>query len=735
MLPAKPDWIVCLMFPWLDLVPLAAYLLTGVGVRSWRRHGEGEPWGWREAWLIAAVLLAVWVAAGTEILSAFGALRFWPVLLWWGVPIVAWTGFLAERGRRLQQGPRGDSSSRRRGRLDTVSEGHRSQLSWRGWLYVAMAGLILAYAGLSAFFSPPNNADSLLYHMPRIVFWMQQHSLADFPTNDLSQLIMPPFTEFVGLQLMILAHGRDGAVNFVDFTTLVLLALAVSSLAEDFGADADSQAFAGLMVVAMPAAFCQSSTLVPEIVEALWTVLAAGWLWRVAVTRRCGPGRILLIAAATGLMALTHGTGYVFGLPLAILAAVAFWRSHRWKMPLVIAVFGVVLVALNFGYFRRNVMAFGNPLGLSPWRQAPFTAFGLHGPTRSRHWGSEDTFVDQQLLNRHIGPRTILENMLRDAAVMFAGPSDSANRAVNAVINGLAYLGGLNLQDPRTMATMTDGVPPSYSGAVYSPGNEYSVGWPLQMFLFLLIPLGLFLSRGEKCQTGQHLAPLALSSRPLRRLAVGRCLLFLLLPLGGWIVSAAVLRWQPIMDHLLLALPALTIPVAAAALGRDLRKFQPIFAVGLLGWLLPTMLLFPRTLVGSQAVEFRSRINLLTREQGQQARSIAAVRAALAVLHPRLIGLYSSSLPPAYSLMAPLLDGLQPQPRFTYFNAATQIHGVKEPDPNVVIGTMGGAPLIIHRDTGRRYRLVRNCGQFAIYQPVSGRRPFAGPRHGDKRPS
>ncbi len=76
------------MFPWLDLVPLAAYLLTGVGVRSWRRHGEGEPWGWREAWLIAAVLLAVWVAAGTEILSAFGALRFWPVLLWWGVPIV-----------------------------------------------------------------------------------------------------------------------------------------------------------------------------------------------------------------------------------------------------------------------------------------------------------------------------------------------------------------------------------------------------------------------------------------------------------------------------------------------------------------------------------------------------------------------------------------------------------------------------------------------------------------------
>jgi hypothetical protein len=52
--------------------------------------------------------------------------------------------------------------------------------------------LVLLYIALKA---PPNNVDSLLYHMPRVLHWAQNHSLAHYPIGYEHQLWNPIWAE------------------------------------------------------------------------------------------------------------------------------------------------------------------------------------------------------------------------------------------------------------------------------------------------------------------------------------------------------------------------------------------------------------------------------------------------------------------------------------------------------------------------------------------------------------
>ncbi|HTV47814.1 MAG TPA: hypothetical protein VMG59_05170 [Phycisphaerae bacterium] len=651
------------------LLPFVTFILSALAVHSWRCRRAGGPASFRESLLITAVIVCAWAVLGTELLGSLSALSFWPVLMFWLTPIPAAITELSSRPKNF---------SFAQLFCFKFPAGQR----FLCWLLVALCAIILLLAFVTALVSPQNNPDALAYHVPRIIFWMQQHSLANFPTSDPFQLFMPPLTEYLGLNLMILGNGSDWALNLIPFGCLVLLAVAAAETVEFFQRDLAAQLLGALLMLSIPTAFVFATAFKPELLLCLWLLILTLWLMRIAIVRRCSAQRLVLIAAAFGLLALTAGIGYICGLPLAVLCVVALFRCSRLRDIDSLALIAAFVLLINGPFFARNLQEFGSPLG-------PINSTDPHN----------------QFVNAVFTPQGALTNLLRNTGPMFSGPIDQIDQTVDWVVGGIAHLFSLNLQDPHITFPGPVGST-SYDGAHYFPGNENRITWPFHMLLFLLIPVGLWLRRKE----------------PLAKVYWW----WLTLPLAILLVFSALLRWHPAEAHLLLPIPVLLVPLAALTVA----SFRPallraIIAVGAAIWLLPPILLFPRTLFGSQAVEFQSRIYELNGGNRLQAKSVEDLIGELSTLpqHPDglLIGLYlPASLPFAYSLQAPLLDALHPRPRFTYFNADVEVPVLSELDPDVVISPEK-VQWLRHQDTGTKYKLWQKVGLLYVYVPDTPR--------------
>jgi len=116
------------------------------------------------------------VAAITELLSPFHALSRWPVAGAWAILLV----ILVRNTPRL--------------RLP----------AWQpveGTLLLATAA-VAAIVALTAALSPPNSADAMAYHLPRVVYWTQSGSVAFFATPYLNQIMLQPLAEYFMLHTM-----------------------------------------------------------------------------------------------------------------------------------------------------------------------------------------------------------------------------------------------------------------------------------------------------------------------------------------------------------------------------------------------------------------------------------------------------------------------------------------------------------------------------------------------------
>ena len=643
----------------LGILPIISALLVFVAIHAQQRQFNPDI-DWRDSLFVAVVAVCLWTAVVTEVLGFFHLLMFWPVLIAWLIP----TSFAIAAIARAKR----------------VAE----SIHWRPLRYLEviaclMIGLIMLVVLITALIAPPNNIDSLNYHLPRIVAWMQQHSLADFPTNYCMQLAMPGFMEYLGLNSMILAHGSDWAINLFGILSLLLLGLAGSSIAKRLGGNRESQILAMLFILTIPMAFGMASTFKPELMEAFWVELLAYWLLGVLLQRRCTWGQLILLAVTFGLAALTHGTAYVFGVPLALMAVIGLWRSVRWTSAGYLLLIALTVLLINSGYYTRNIVEFG----------------GAFGPSPAKH-------PSLRVLNTNFTPRILLENLLRDTASMAAGPSHIINQAVGSAIQHVASALRLNLQDPRATQPIP-GIASPYDGVAYFPNNEYRISWPMQMFLIALLPLMLWIE--------PHVG------------RTGTCLLFALLPIGCLLAVAAVLRWQQTINHLLVPIPALFMPVAAVAIsGRSSRWFRPVAAIGAVIALLPFAFLYPRTLLGQSAIEWHSRTDLLVREHSVNARTLEKL---VAYMHrfngrPMIIGLSGRTNLPPYAIESALMSVLHPRPEFIYFNASIPVPGFCNKTPTLVIGNdIESSTYLIRQSTGEHFNRIATVGSLNIYAPVS----------------
>lgn len=140
------------------------------------------------------------------------------------------------------------------------------------WYYVILwiTGLVVV---ILAIFTLPYNWDSMTYHLPRIMQWTQNQTVAHYATNDVRQLASPVLAEFVNLQVYLLSGKRDNLFNMLQAVSYLIDTWFVYEIAVKIGTNKKYAALAAFLFMTMPSAFGEALNTQVDLFATLWFLL------------------------------------------------------------------------------------------------------------------------------------------------------------------------------------------------------------------------------------------------------------------------------------------------------------------------------------------------------------------------------------------------------------------------------------------------------------------------------
>lgn len=356
----------------------------------------------RSSTLFATICWGAALALITEAGSTLHILnRAWVALAWTAIlGILCLIGLRAGRFRRggqyLQRGIR--------------------QIYRIEWLFIALIGILSSALLVILLLSPPNNTDSLQYHLARVVHWAQNASLGHYATAVIRQISNPIWAEEVILHMRLL-WGNDGLAGLVQWGAMLGSLTAVTLIAAELGVGRLGQWIAAAFAFSLPMGVLQSTSTQNDYVVAFW-LLCVAWLVLRASAQPFNRSESILLGMAVGLGMLTKGIFYPFVFPFGVwflIAALRWGRQQQlsWGQSIlqILPSSGWILltvVILNIGYWLRNWLTFGGPLGPGEW---------------------VSTMVASQY---GLGP--FAASLIRNAAMNFATPSLHVNALIVQIL-------------------------------------------------------------------------------------------------------------------------------------------------------------------------------------------------------------------------------------------------------------------------------------------------------------
>lgn len=493
---------------------------------------------WRGAGVAAGLAWGGAVTLLSEGLSLFSLIAYTPLLIsWLGVAVglaVAWR-LVGPLARAETSGPRGSPG------LSHV-------------LVAVTAGIALT-TGVIAVVAAPNTWDSLTYHMSRVAHWVQNRSVALYPTHDLRQAALGPWSEFAILHLQVLSGG-DRLAGLVQWLAMLGSLCGVSLLTRELGGSATAQAWSALFLATAPMGVLQSSSTQTDYVHAFWLV-AFAWLlvrWK----HRADPShdgiQAVGLGLSLGLAYLTKQVAYLYAVPLGVWLAIEAGRRGLGRGTRALAIVVAVTISINAGHGLRSLAVAGTPLG-----------------------GGLKSLV----ANQDHSPRSLASNLVRNLALHVDAPTATLRRGIDAAIERLRLAWGMDFDDPRT----------TFGGTFVLPWHrrpelalhEDHAGNPVHALL-IAVSLGILAWRGHA--RGPTLAAHAA------------------VLVAAFLVFNVVLKWQPYHSRLHLPLFALGTPFVAAVLAAAWSRLALGAVALVLAFLAVPPLLFnpSRPLVGETSI-------------------------------------------------------------------------------------------------------------------------------------
>lgn len=279
----------------------------------------------------ATLLWGILIVAETNALSMSGLLARGPITIFWTITTICSIFTIPKLNKSKGSGKFG---------IDRFS--------------IAI-GSICFLTLVAALAYPPNYPDSLSYHLPRVMHWLQNGSLAPYFTSNERQIGMAPFNAWVILQSVAIS-GTDYLVNLPQWLAFCGSIATSWHIAGQLGLNQFARKLTAFFFCTTPIAIMQAANSENSLIVTYWLALFFSafldWL------RKPGWQPALLIGCSLGLALLTKGNAAPIAIPFVLYIAWICLR-HLKKLIVMGAVMAILVVIINMPHFYRNYTATG----------------------------------------------------------------------------------------------------------------------------------------------------------------------------------------------------------------------------------------------------------------------------------------------------------------------------------------------------------------------------------------
>lgn len=367
----------------------------------------------------------------------------------------------------------------------------------------------------------PNNWDSMTYHLPRVMNWIENGSVAYYPTNNPRQLYYSNFSEYVILHIMLIFQ-TDQMVNLVQWFAYAASGYMLYRIVRELELKRIYGLLAALLYMLCPLTIAESVTTQVDLVGTMWCLIFAYFALKIGKSSAPLNSRDNLIgvafcAASIGLGYLTKSSVcFVMLLILVwLLIACVIKKEKIGNIIICIALSGAVILVLVLPGFIRNYNAFGSVI-----------------PTFE---------MGRLMIDWSYDPFVYVLNTLKNLTIQTAGVEDCSG--LWKVTMWLAAVLGYDIEDPRISA-----YPGFVEGRACSKSFHHDTAGA-QMLLILagvavVAGMMLYYDKNNKKERWNHLKED----------------MFVIFATIGAASLFACIRWQPWGNRLMLpALPFLSL--------------------------------------------------------------------------------------------------------------------------------------------------------------------------------
>ncbi len=362
-------------------------------------------------------------------------------------------------------------------------------------LFVYSIVLILGSTFIQGIFGVPNTTDSMVYHLPRVMYWVQDHTLyQDVIRNEHD--FMAPFAEYILIHLYLIFNG-DRLLFFSQWLSFAVAIILSFLIAKQLRATSKTGMYIALFVASLPMGVMQATSTQTDMITTVMVMFSI--YFALIFVKMPSIKNSLLFGFAVGLGILTKATFILFAIiPVGILAK-ALINKRRYHL-LFILLSLLIIGIIQIRFLSQNLRIYGN-----------FT-------------GQKISEGGSYYINQLITPQVILSNIIR--SIFLHLPVPLARRELEDGISYLHNIMGLSLNDPKTTYADT-----KFSVLPIVYPQEDIVGNPLHLIIIFIAGVMLILKRKK------------FKILDLR-------VYFYLLVVVSLVLFSAILKWQPFHSRL-----------------------------------------------------------------------------------------------------------------------------------------------------------------------------------------